>query len=447
MKESPRHEVPEIEVKERANNFVEVATGYEDEDATHECDRCLSCGCFAATDCLLRKYATEYDVEITKFSGYIRKPRVDDRHPYLIYDPNKCILCTRCIRTCTKVLGTPALGLVHRGFKTEMRPAMNDPLTQTNCVSCGNCIDACPTGALTPKLPFAGRCDLTMEKEESVCGFCSLGCEVEVNKYSDDRYFLESPATGKYLCRFGRFGSEMYIRKSRIKTPLLRKEGRLVESKWEETYDHIVKSMQKQDPETVAVFISPELTNEELFLANRIAREALKTNNIASISLLDFGEDFHKLDKSFGFTGSTADRQVLQEADVIICNNTDPENDNLILSMDIIKAVQNGAKLIVCASANSSLTKMAEVVLDPIRGRSALLWNGVIQHLIEEKFFDRDKIKAMDGGEDFLADEFDYSLEKFGKTNGSRARKIQTSGSIGTKRQKYRFCPQSRSFP
>ncbi len=74
-------------------------------------------------------------MDMDHFKGYVRKHKVDDRHPYVIYDPNKCILCARCIRTCDRVLPISALGLVNRGFKTEMRPAMNDPLVETSCIS------------------------------------------------------------------------------------------------------------------------------------------------------------------------------------------------------------------------------------------------------------------------------------------------------------------------
>ena len=135
--------------------------------------------------CDLRLYAEEYGVDMDRFKGHVRKHKIDDRHPYIVYDPNKCILCARCIRTCARVLPISALGLVGRGFRTEMRPAMNDPLVETSCVSCGNCVDACPTGALTVKYPFPGRACLETDDEPTHCAFCSLACSITVKKFGD----------------------------------------------------------------------------------------------------------------------------------------------------------------------------------------------------------------------------------------------------------------------
>ena len=108
----------------------------------------------------------------------------------------------------------------------------------------------------------------------------------------------------------------------------------------------------KYGPECVGVFVSPDLTNEELHLAARIAREGFGTNNIASLSILGTGREAGVLDDSFGFTASTADRSCIGEADLIICNNTSMESDHLILAVEVIEAVRKGAKLIV---SNSTL--------------------------------------------------------------------------------------------
>ena len=429
VKEAPRHEVPEIDVEARRGSFAEVATGYEVEDVQYESARCLACGCVVYDHCDLRRYAEEYDVELSRYAGAVRKHKVDDRHPHVVYDPNKCILCARCIRTCARVLPISALGLVGRGFKTEMRPAMNDPLVETNCISCGNCVDACPTGALTVKFPFPGRACLPTEDVETHCAFCSVGCPLVVKKIDADRYYASTVGhPGGDLCRYGRFGSELFIGRRRIDQPAIREKG---QPKAVPLADALAKTVaalkaaaEKHGPEAVGVFVSPDLSNEEMFLAARIARDGIGTANIGSLALLSSGAAAGALDASLGVTASTADRTAVAAADLIVCNNIDLQNDQLILGIKIIAAVQGGAGLIVAGSAADPLASLASLSLDPMRGRAALLWNGVMQVLLDRGFFARDAVRALPGGEQFLSDLFDYNPQAISELTGVEAEKI-----------------------
>jgi formate dehydrogenase major subunit len=429
VEESPRHEVHTIPVEDRTGSFAEVALGFEFEDNVHECGRCLSCGCVKFEDCNLRLYAEEYGIDMEHFRGQVRKHRVDDRHPYIVYDPNKCILCSRCIRTCERVLPISALGLVNRGFRTEMRPAMNDPLVDTSCVSCGNCVDACPTAALTVKYPFPGRSSLPFDEVATHCGFCSLACSTRVRKFGPERYFVTSSGEpGDYLCRYGRFGHELFIRQKRITSPEVRRGSGRAAAGLLEAVTAVASSLcgavKEHGPDSVAVFVSPELTCEELYLAAKIAREGLGTDNVASLSVLGTGRGSGALDGSFGFTASTADRSCLEDADLVVCSNTSLESDHLILAVDVIRAVRRGAGLIVANSAlDTSDQILSTAALDPMRGRAAVLWNGITGALLEQGFLRADGIP---GAEEFLtaeripvrlaAEMSGVSVEDIGKT-------------------------------
>ncbi len=433
--ESPRHEIHELEVEHRRGNFEEVATGFDYEDVAHEANRCLSCGCVRFDDCSLRLYAEEYGVDMEHYKGYVRKHRVDARHPYIVYDPNKCVLCSRCIRTCDRVLPVSALGLVNRGFKTEMRPALNEPLAKTSCISCGNCVDSCPTGALTVKWPFPGRASIDFESIPTFCGFCSVGCAITVKKFGDSRYTIASSGRpGDYLCRYGRFGNELFIRSKRLTNPLERIKSKHSDVAFAYAYNKTIESMKeivaKYGPESVAVLVSPELTCEELYLANLIAREGLKTNNIGSLSLLMGSSVAGALDNSFGYTASTATRGCLREADLIICNNTGTQNDQLILGVEVIDAVKDGAKLIVCNSSVDPLAQLAELNLDPMRGRSALLWSGVAKLLLDAKFPKAESLESVDGSAGFVAELSKHSIGDVSSSTGVDGAKIQNAAEL-----------------
>jgi len=433
--ESPRHEVHTIDVEARRGSFAEVATGFEYEDNVHECERCLSCGCIKFEDCNLRLYAEQYGVDMDKFKGYVRKHKVDERHPYIVYDPNKCVLCARCVRTCARILPISALGLVERGFKTEMRPAMNDPLVQTSCVSCGNCVDSCPTGALTIKYPFPSRASLYTDDIPTSCGFCSLACAITVKKFGNSRYYIgPCGVPGEYLCRYGRFGQELFIKQKRITAPEVRSGSERCMAEMGQAQQLIASRMKeiarKYGSEKVGVFVSPELTNEELYLAARIGREGLGSNNIASLSILGTGREAGILDKSFGFTASTADRNCLDDADLIICNNTSMESDHLILAVKVIQAVKAGAKLIV---ANSTLDTtdqlLSSLTMDPMRSKAAILWNGIIQVLLDEGYFKPDIVKKITGAKEFQANR-DFAIEKVSDLSGVAAESIHRAAEI-----------------
>ena len=435
IQQSPRRHQHEIDVEERKGSFREVATGFEHEDTAHEAARCLSCGCVAYDWCKLRLYAQEYGVDQEAYKGYARKHRVDDRHPYLVYDPNKCVLCARCIRTCERILPISALGLVNRGFQSEMRPAMEDPLIDTSCIACGNCVDACPTGALTVKYPFPGRACLDLEETSTHCALCSVGCDITVKSFSPDRYFIEpSGQPGDYLCFSGRYANNLFLGRKRLLKPLVREGIRHSEVSYRSAYaqvaDGLKRVVKEHGPASVAVFVSPELSNEEMFMASRIAREGLGTNNIASLSLLVSGLPSGALDESFGFTASTADVASLAGRDLIFCHNTDTQADQLVLGVKIQEAVKAGAGLILSKSSEDPLDVMADLTLDPMRGRGTALINGLIQLLIDDGFFDRSAIESLPGGSAFIRDAHDYSLAAAAAESGVAEDRIRRGAEL-----------------
>ncbi len=227
-----REKMKELEVTDRVHSFREVEKGLNEEQVFDELKRCLECGCSEYYDCTLRKYCDEYDVNISQFIGETKKYLADGRHPFIMLDPNKCINCGRCVRTCSEILKVSALGFINRGFKSVVKPAMEKALSETNCISCGNCIDACPTGAISEKFPFKILGTLPKENVETVCSFCSVGCKVNFKKVSDDIFYVSNTTeeikdshNKGYLCTKGRFGHRYLLNKKRVVFPQIRRHG------------------------------------------------------------------------------------------------------------------------------------------------------------------------------------------------------------------------------
>jgi NADPH-dependent glutamate synthase beta chain and related oxidoreductases len=148
---APRQCMSHISPSARKDNFHEVNNGFTDEEAVAEASRCLECGCHDYFECKLIKYANEADVEPEKYEGESHNRKVDNSHPFIDRNPDKCILCGLCVRVCDEMMGRTALGLVDRGFDSIVKPALDLPLKETDCISCGQCINLCPTGALGEK--------------------------------------------------------------------------------------------------------------------------------------------------------------------------------------------------------------------------------------------------------------------------------------------------------
>jgi len=180
-----------------------------------------------------------------------------------------------------------------------------------------------------------------------------------------------------------------------------------VEASLEVACAHVAEGLRraaaKHGPESVAVFVSPEATNEEMVLAARIAREGLGTNNIGSLVVLETGGEAGALDAQLGFTASSAGREVLADADLVVCNNTATESDHLILAVAIARAVRRGARLVV---ANSILDKadqfLATVAMDPMRGRATHLWLAVLAELLERDAEVKAAAAKLSGGAAFV---------------------------------------------
>ncbi|MFP4287842.1 MAG: FAD-dependent oxidoreductase [Bacteroidales bacterium] len=284
-----REEMPTLDPAKR-QNFEEVELGYTDQQAKEETMRCLECGCSEYYTCDLKKYSTQYQAEQKIFGGDAKQYHVDFSHPYIEIDNNKCILCGRCVRICKEVVGANALGLVNRGFETFVAPSMGEKLSDTHCESCGMCISTCPTGALTENVPFKAG-PLALDSFRSVCHYCSVGCELE---YHHKAGFV-TRVTGSNgpvntqgnLCKFGRFGYKFLNDSSRITQPLYRENGELKPISFEKAFAIIGEKIMEANPGENGFYPSERLSNEEIYLIQKLARTKGKTNNITSFLSLE----------------------------------------------------------------------------------------------------------------------------------------------------------------
>ena len=173
-----------LDAEYRRNNFDEVCLGYTEEEAQAEASRCLECGCKEYFKCKLLNVAQRYDINPARFKGEMPQKYTANSNEFIERNSAKCILCGLCVRSCKEVMNISAIGLMGRGFKTEVAPAFNLPLDQTKCTNCGLCVQLCPTGALTEKSALKKQVPLNEEYSVKAVDINGESAQVLVGKYN-----------------------------------------------------------------------------------------------------------------------------------------------------------------------------------------------------------------------------------------------------------------------
>ena len=212
--------------------------------SNHRAD-CLSCE--KNGDCRLQAYAYEYGAEAEKFGVVNKTPEIDDTNPFIQRDLSKCILCGRCSAVCGEIQGTSAIGFIGRGYDTRVAPPHGQTLEESVCVFCGNCVQVCPVGALTPKMSIGKGRTWEVQKVETVCPYCGTGCLINLH-VKDGKIVGASGADGPVnhglTCVKGRFGMDFVQHPDRLTTPLIRKEdGEFRTASWDEALDLVASKL------------------------------------------------------------------------------------------------------------------------------------------------------------------------------------------------------------
>lgn len=339
------HEDPEL----RKTNFEEIVHGYTEENANVESMRCLECGCHDSFECDLFARANEYDVKPARFEGDKHQLDLIEDHPFILRDPNKCILCGMCVRICDEVMDNTALGLVNRGFDTVVLPALEKRLKDTDCISCGQCITVCPTGALQEKIHIAKPVPVTPVSTETVCSNCSVGCNVVIE--SKGSLLLRSLPSNKLdlgealLCAKGRFGFNDFDKDNRLRMPLVRKNGQLVEVSYKEALLYVARRSQSlhllYGRNSVAISVSDRLTNEEIYLAKEFGNKTLETGKIFTFNSRSEG-----IKDVLGYDASANSINELLTTETVLLVGSNIVEDHTIAGIKIKKAVNKGASLL-----------------------------------------------------------------------------------------------------
>ncbi len=228
--------------------------------------------------------------ELTRYIGLdeerlaaMRKPLldspIDDSNPYYLRDMNKCVLCGICVRTCDEIQGDGCIDFAYRGIQTKIAVLGDKPIIDSTCVTCGECVSRCPVGALVPRKSVEPTYEVA-----TVCPFCGCGCGIVVgargNKIVSSNAVPDSPANQGSLCVKGRFGLSFVNHPERLTSPLIRKDGELVEASWEEAISLIAQKFGQYKGNQFATIASAKCTTEDNYVMQKFTRAVMETNNI-----------------------------------------------------------------------------------------------------------------------------------------------------------------------
>ena len=373
----------QLNAEERKDNFTEVVFGYDEEQAVEEAHRCLECGCKDYFECKLIAYANMYGVNPDRFAGDINEVEFHDEHPFILRDPNKCILCGLCVRACDEVMGVGALGLVKRGFDTVVMPALEQPLTETGCISCGQCVSVCPTGALQENLSLEKSVPLDTDVTDTTCSYCSVGCSMHLETYGDmlvkampDR---EGAVNKGLLCGRGKFGFDCAVMEDKILDPMARKDGQLTEVDYHEAFVLTTKKAEalaaKYGKDAVAVAISDRYTNEEAFVIKSFA-DAIGARTLC------FNNRENGLRNVLGVDASPNTIDELLSAEVILCAGF-VAKENQVIRLKLKQAAKNGAKVVLVNPEGYEQDHMSFVYKTVTTDNSLGFFKAVAKALVE----------------------------------------------------------------
>ena len=305
-------------------------------------------------------------------------PDPDRANPFLEFDPQMCIICTRCVRACDDLRHTGAISLAGKGFETRIAFGTGGPVHESDCDFCGACIDVCPTATLMEKPnKWIARAD---DWTNSVCNSCAVGCTISYGTVDDRPVIVRpdrpNPISRDQICVRGRFGYEAVSDRERLTRSLARRGDNLLPVPFEEALQQAVEALASVKREhgagAIAVLGTPLATNEEAYLLAKFGRHVIGTPHI------DFSHGpTHRavqsaLTDAFGVERLPSSLTAIETAQTIVVIGGDIEESHQVISLRVKDAVvKHGAKLILVSSRWGELVPFAHAWLQPAPGHEA----------------------------------------------------------------------------
>lgn len=381
-----------------------------------------------------------------------RIPLLDDSHVAMSVNLDACISCNLCVRACREVQVNDVIGMAGRGHDSQIVFDMNDPMGDSTCVACGECVQACPTGALMPAKALddmlVGDSKDFDQEVKSVCPFCGVGCQVSM-KVKDGKVAwvdgIDGPANEGRLCVKGRFGFDYIHHDHRLTKPLIRRDDAPAkglnvhpdnvleffrEASWEEAMSFAAGGLAKlRDTvggKSIAGFGSAKCTNEEAYLFQKLIRQGFGHNNVDHCTRLCHASSVAALMENVGSGAVSATFNEIENADVAIVIGANPIENHPVAATFFKQFTKRGGKLIVMDPRGVGLGKHATHRLKFRPGTDVSMLNAIMHTIVEENLYDQQYIEAYtENWEAQKAHLKDFPPEKMAEICGVEAEELK----------------------
>lgn len=351
-------------------------------------------------------------------------PLLDASHVAMRVNLDACIHCNLCVRACREVQVNDVIGMAGRGFDEKIIFDFDDPMGDSTCVACGECVQACPTGALMEASIMdeheRGDSGAFDREVQSVCPYCGVGCQITY-KIRDDRIAwvdgAPGPANENRLCVKGRFGFDYVHNPQRLTVPLIRREDapakglnvdpanpwtHFREASWDEALDVAANGFARirdnVGGKAIAGFGSAKCSNEEAYLFQKLIRQAFGHNNVDHCTRLCHASSVAALMENVGSGAVTATFNEIENADVAIVIGANPTENHPVAATYFKQFAKRGGQLIVMDPRGMGLRQHASHMLQFRPGTDVALLNAIMNVIVEEKLYDRQYIEGFTEG-------------------------------------------------
>tara|TARA_B100001113_G_scaffold207208_1_gene169876 strand:+ start:3888 stop:6647 length:2760 start_codon:yes stop_codon:yes gene_type:complete len=388
----------------------------------------------------LADWSEKLGIKRNRFPSNIHEKH-DLTHPAIAVNLDACIQCTRCVRACREEQVNDVIGYANRGFKSEIVFDINDFMGESTCVGCGECVQACPTGALMPSKDVA--LNIPDKKVESVCPYCGVGCLLSYNVKNDKILFAEGrdgPANLSRLCVKGRYGFDYIHNDGRLTKPLVRKKGVgknidlntydfdnineiFEETSWEHALDVAINGFKNikatRGSSGLAGFGCAKGSNEEAYLFQKLIRTGFHTNNVDHCTRLCHASSVVALLEMIGSGAVSNQVADVTEAEVIIIIGSNPTVNHPVAATFMKNASKEGKTLIVMDPKKTDISRHANYYLQFKPDTDVAMLNGIMKSIIDQDLVDKEFIKTRTKDYEKLRDHLkDYSPKIMSKICG-----------------------------